>query len=194
MIAFVFATVGGGVIGIILGVNNTAFDIVEPFFLSFYSVPKITLYPIFLFIFGGVGLQTKIGYAGFSAFFPMLIITMGAVRSIDQVYFDVARSLRLSQYQLFRHVILQHILVQLVVALRMTFNGAFLGVILVELFASRSGIGLILQHAMGTFNSEQIMIVITILTVIAFVSNIMFYVAQHWLEVQWNMTGDDIGF
>ncbi|MCW8173541.1 ABC transporter permease subunit [Natrialba swarupiae] len=190
VISFLIATVIGGVTGLILGFNKPAYDIVEPFFLSFYSVPKITMYPIFLFIFG-VGLNTKVGFATFSSFFPMLIITMGAVRSIDDVYINVGKSLQVSRYQMFRHIVLPYILVQLVVALRLTFNSAFLAVILVELFAARSGLGLVLQHAMGTFNSEEILIVVTVLAVIAFVINIIFYGAQQLLEERWNMTSDE---
>lgn len=193
-VSFVLASVFGGVAGIALGTNEVLYDITEPFFLSFYSVPRITLYPIFLFLFGGVGVYTKVGYATFSSFFPMLIIVMGAVRAVDPVYLNVARSLRLSERQRFQHVLVPSILIQLVVALRMTFNGAFLGVILVELFASRSGLGLVLQQAMGSFNTEQIMIVVTVLTVVAFVVNLVFYGVQQWLERKWNMSTSDIGF
>lgn len=193
-VGFLLAVLIGGVLGTVLGFREYAHDVFEPFFLSFYSVPKITMYPIFLFIFD-VGFGTKVGYATFSAFFPMLIVTMGAVRSVDDVYLDVAKSLRLSRYQLVRFIVFPSILVQMVVALRLTFNSAFLGVILVELFASRSGLGLILQHAMGTFDSQRIFIVVTVLTVVAFVANVTFYVAQHLLEERWNMTADDdIGF
>jgi len=192
VISFTLASFFGGVIGIALGTNEIMYDITEPFFLSFYSVPRITLYPIFLFLFGGVGIHTKIGYATFSSFFPMLIIVMGAVRAVDPVYLNVARSLRLSGRQRFRHVLLPSILIQLVVALRMTFNGAFLGVILVELFASRSGLGLILQQAMGIYNAQRIMVVIVVIVFVAFIANAAFYWAQKALERRWNMSAEDV--
>lgn len=191
-LGFAIAVVLGLVLGMALGFGETAFDVFEIYVLSSYSVPKIILYPIFLFVFQ-LGMDTKIAFGAVHGFFPMLIITMGAIREIDDIYKKVALSLDLSRWQLFRHVVFPFILVQLVVALRLAFSLTFLGVILAELFASKSGLGLILQHAMANFQTGRIMAVVTILMVIAIAGNLAFYAAQRALENRWNMDADTGG-
>lgn len=188
-VGFLISVAGGLALGMILGFVKSAFDVFEIYVLSTYSVPKIVLYPIFLFIFQ-LGMDTKIAFGAAHGLFPMLIITMGAIREIDEIYKKVARSLQMGRWQLFRHIVFPFILVQLVVALRLAFSLTFLGVILAELFASKSGLGLILQHAMANFATGRIMAVVTILMVIAIIGNLFFYAAQRVLERRWNMTAD----
>lgn len=189
--AFAFAVLTGLPVGVILGLNRLGFDLFEPPIVSMYAIPKLTFYPIFLFVFG-IGMSTKVFYAGGSAFFPMALLTMRAVQSIDSTYMNLGRSLKLSRYQLFRHIIFPTTIVQLVVALRLTFSSMFVSLVVAELFVSRAGLGNILQLAMGVYNVEQIMAVTVILTVVAFVVNVTLYGAQRLLERHWNMTADEM--
>lgn len=189
-VGFVLAVVAGFVLGILLGTRDFAYDLFEPFVLNVYAIPKIVLFPFFLFIFQ-LGMDQKIAFGAFHGFFPMLIVTMGAVREVPDIYLNVARSLRLSASQIARHVVFPFVLVQLVVGLRLAFSLTFLGVILAELFAAKSGIGLQLQHAMANFNTSQILAIVTVLMFVAFVVNILFYAAQRSLEKRWNLTAED---
>ncbi|MGQ4556568.1 ABC transporter permease subunit [Halobellus sp. GM3] len=192
LVGFVIAAVGGGVIGLVLGLNDFLYDVFEIYVLSIYSVPKVVLFPIFLFLFQ-IGFMSKMTFAMFHGLFPMILVTMAAVREIDDIYLDLGRSLRLSRWQTFRHIAFPFILVQLTVALRLAFSLTFLGVILAELFASKSGLGLRLQHAMAQFDMGTIFGVVTVLMIIAFVVNIVFYAGQRYLEKRWNVSAGDGG-
>lgn len=190
LIGFVLAAVIGFALGVALGTRDLAYDLFEPFVLNTYAIPKIVLFPFFLFIFR-LGMDQKVAFGAFHGFFPMLIITMSAVREVPDIFLDVGRSLRLGRFQMARHVVFPFVLVQVVVGLRLAFSLTFLGVILAELFAAKSGIGLQLAHAMANFNTDQIMAIVTVLMVIAFVVNIGFYAAQRMLEQRWNLTAED---
>ncbi|MFB6095764.1 MAG: ABC transporter permease [Haloferacaceae archaeon] len=190
LIGFVLAVVFGFGLGVALGVRQTAYDLFEPFVLNTYAIPKIVLFPFFLFVFR-LGMDQKVAFGAFHGFFPMLIITMSAVREVPDIYLDVGRSLRLGRLQMARHVVFPFVLVQVVVGLRLAFSLTFLGVILAELFAAKSGIGLQLSHAMANFNTDQIMAIVTVLMVIAFVVNIGFYAVQRMLEQRWNLNAED---
>lgn len=185
--------VGGGItLGLILGGNNKLYRIFEVYILSAYAVPKIIFFPVFLLLFG-VTLKLKVGYGALSGFFPMLIVTMSAIREVDEIYLDVADSLRLSRWQRFRHIIVPSILVQLVIALRLSFSFTFVGVILVGLIASKSGLGLILQNTMEIFDPDTIMAVATVIVVIATAINLTLYAIQRLLEARWNLTDQSNG-
>lgn len=190
LIGFLIASIGGFVLGVFLGTRDTAYDLFEPFILNTYAVPKIVLFPLFLFVFQ-LGMDQKVAFGAFHGFFPMLIITMSAVREVPDIYLDVGRSLRLNRYQVARFIVFPFVLVQMVVGLRLSFSLTFLGVILAELFAAKSGLGLQLAHAMANFNTEQIMGIVTVLMVIAFVVNIGLYAVQRMLEERWNLTVED---
>jgi NitT/TauT family transport system permease protein len=189
--AYLFAVVTGLTFGLAVGSKRLGYDLFEPLIVTSYAIPKLTFYPIFLFIFG-IGLSTKVTYAGFSAFFPMALLTMRAVQSVNETHLKIGQSANLSRYQMFRHIIFPSTLVQIVVALRLTFSSMFVSLIIAELFVSRAGLGLVIQHAMGVFDIQRIFAVTVILFVIAFIVNAFFYEAQSVLERRWNMTAEEM--
>lgn len=186
-LAYLIGVTSGVIVGLILGGDEILNEIFEIYILSSYAVPKIIFFPIFLLIFG-VTLEMKVAYGAISGFFPMVIIITSAVRNVDTTYLKVADSLQLSHLKKFRHVIFPSILVQLVIALRLAFSFTFIGVVLVELIASKSGLGLVLQNTMEVFNMNHMMAVVAIIVSIAVVVNLGFYAAQRGLERQWNIT------
>lgn len=189
---FVLAATAGGAVGFLLGSREVAREVFEPFLLNTYAVPKIILYPVFLFVFQ-FGIDQKIAFGAFHGVFPMAIILMGAVREVADIHVDVARSLRLSQYQFARYVVLPSVLGQLVVGLRFAFNLSFLGVILSELFAARSGLGLILQNALSSVDRPRIMGVTLVIVVVALAVNLLFYALQQYLEKTWGVALEEGG-
>ena len=190
VIGFIIASIVGFVLGVELGLHDMAHDLFEPFVLNTYAIPKIVLFPLFLFVFK-LGIDQKIVFGAFHGVFPMLIITMGAVREIPSTYLNIGRSLRLTRRQQAQHIIFPSVLIHLVVGLRLAFSLTFLGVILAELFAAKSGIGLQLRHAMTTYTTGKIMAIVTVLMVVAFVGNVAFYAVQRLLEKRWNLTAED---
>lgn len=190
--SFLVAVGVGGVIGIVLGSRESLRTVFEPFLLNTYAVPKIILFPVFLFIFQ-FGIDQKIAFGAFHGTFPMAIILMNAVREIPDIHRDVARSLQLSRWQNVRYVVLPSVLAPLIVGLRFAFNLSFLGVILSELFAARSGLGLILQNALGSVNRPHIMGVTFVIVVTALLVNFVFYGVQRYLEFNWGISVDEGG-
>ncbi|MFB6297976.1 MAG: ABC transporter permease [Salinirussus sp.] len=190
--AFAVAAGLGGAVGILLGLRDPLRAVFEPFVLNTYAIPKIILFPIFLFVFR-FGIDQKIAFGAFHGVFPMAIILTGAVRNVSDIHLDVARSLRLSRFQTVRFIVLPSVLGPLVVGLRFAFNLSFLGIILSELFAARSGLGLILQRALGSVDRPRIMGVTLVIVVVALAVNLTFYAVQRVLERRWNVTVDDGG-
>lgn len=190
--AFLVAAVFGGAIGVALGSSEWMRSVFEPFVLNVYAVPKIILYPIFLLVLQ-FGIDQKIAFGAFHGLFPMAIILTGAVREIPDIHRDVARSLCLSRFQTVRYVVLPSILAPLVVGLRFAFNLSFLGIILSELFAARSGVGLVLRNALSSVDRPRIMGVTLVIVGIALVVNFLFYGLQQYLESRGGLSVDEGG-
>jgi NitT/TauT family transport system permease protein len=180
-VGFAIAAVAGLWIGVTLGLTRFWRAVFEPMTLSLYSIPKVTLFPIFLTVFG-FGLYSKVAFGMFHGIFPIAIITMNATRDVKIVHLKVARSLRMSRLATFRHVIFPSIYPALLTGLRLGFSLTLLGVILGEMFASRAGFGYELVQAITLHDMPRMYGIVAVLVVIAFVVNALFLRWEHAAE------------
>ena len=72
-------------IGLALGAHRLAGEVTEPILAALYSIPKITLYPVILLLFG-LGISAKIAFGVIHGIIPVILFTMNAVRNIRAVY------------------------------------------------------------------------------------------------------------
>jgi NitT/TauT family transport system permease protein len=180
-VAYVLVAISGVWLGVLLGLNDFWKRVFEPTILGTYSIPKVTLFPIFLFVFG-LGVDSKIAFGWFHGVFPVMILTMNAMTSINDEHLKVAKSLGLSRWQTFREVIVPSILPGLVIGLRLGFSLTFLGIILGEMFAARAGLGYELMIYMSSVQVDRMLAIITLLILIAAAINAVFYAIESKIE------------
>lgn len=177
-VGFAIAAVAGLWIGVTLGMVRFWGRVFEPITLSVYSIPKVTLFPIFLTVFG-FGLYSKVAFGMFHGIFPIIIIAMNATREVSAVHLKVARSLRLSRLQTFRQVIFPSIFPSLLTGLRLGFSLTLLGVVLGEMFASRAGFGYELVEAITLHDMPRMYGIVAVLVIIAFAVNALLLQWEH---------------
>lgn len=139
-IAFAVCAVAATLLGILLGLRPYAAEVVSPLLYGINSLPKVTLYPIFLLVFG-LDMDGRVAFAIFHGIFAGTIIIMEATLAVSPVYLKVATSLRMSFLQTFRHIVVPSITPTLVSALRLMFGLCFIGMVVAELFSSYIGLG-----------------------------------------------------
>jgi NitT/TauT family transport system permease protein len=154
--ACLLSLAGGAAIGVLIGMSKLAAEVGEPILGTLYSIPKITLYPIILLVFG-LSLSAKIAFGVLHGIFPVALLTIGAIRNTKQVYLKTARVMRLTPMQTASTVLLPAILPELVTGLRIGFSSALLGTLIAELFASEEGLGFMLIRAMEAHKVVDIM-------------------------------------
>src|SRR5688500_10829490 len=96
---FVIAVVGGLAIGIPLGPARFAGEVAEPILVALYSIPKVTLYPVILLIFG-IGMPATVAFGAIHGIVPISIFAMNAVRNINPTRLRSARVLRLPTHRM----------------------------------------------------------------------------------------------
>jgi NitT/TauT family transport system permease protein len=178
--AYLLAVVFGVTIGFLLGLSPFAYAVFEPIVIALYALPKVALYPIFLFAFG-LTISAQAWFAMFFGVFPIIIFTMSGTRNISQVMFKVGRSLRLSRLQLFRAIVFPAILPSMVAGLRLGFGVTFLGVILSQMFAAKSGLGFVLVQSVELHNMPRMYGLVALLTLFAFAVNGAFLLWERFL-------------
>ncbi|RXZ32764.1 ABC transporter permease subunit [Oxalobacteraceae bacterium CAVE-383] len=171
--ALVLALAGGIALGILLGLHRLSGNVAEPILLNLYSIPKVTLYPLILLVFG-LGLSAKVAFGVMHGLIPILIFTMNGIRQMRPVYLRAAKTMHVPLRQTVLHVLLPAILPEVISGLRLGFSLTLLGVLIGEMFASQRGLGYLITNAMGLGDIATIMAVALLLTVFAVFCNALF--------------------
>ena len=172
--AFAWSVAISAVLGIALGLWFGAFrfagDVAEPMLASLYTIPKVTLYPVMLLLFG-LGPSAKIAFGVIHGLIPVVLFTLGAVKNIRPVLLRTARSLRLSPMQTARFVLIPAVLPEIASGLRVGFSLCLLGVLIGEMFASQRGIGFLIINGINSHNVRLTTAVTLIVIVFAVGAN-----------------------
>jgi len=169
-LAFALSALLGLVLGLILGIRRFAGEIAEPVLAGFYTIPKVTLYPVVLLLFG-LGMSAKVFFGVIHGLVPMTLFTLGAVRNLPPVLVRTARVLRLSPQRTMRWVLIPACLPDIVNGLRISFSLCFLGVLIGEMFSSQRGLGFLLVNGMAQNNVPLSTAVVTVIVLIAIAAN-----------------------
>ncbi|MDE1932583.1 ABC transporter permease [Bradyrhizobium sp.] len=170
LLAFVLSALIGLVLGLLLGIRRFAGEVAEPILAGFYTIPKVTLYPVVLLLFG-LGMSAKVAFGVMHGLVPMTLFTLGAVRNLPPVLVRTARVLRLSPGRTMRWVLVPACLPDFVNGLRISFSLSLLGVLIGEMFSSQRGLGFLLVNGMAQNNVPLSTAVVTVIVMIAIAAN-----------------------
>ena len=165
-LALAIASIGGLGLGVWLGAHKLSGQVAEPLLIAFYSIPKVTLYPLILLIFG-LGLSAKVAFGAIHGVIPVAIFTLNAVRAIKPVHLKTAKALRLTPWQAFAHIWLPAALPEILAGQRVGFSLTLLGVLIGEMFASQRGVGFLIMNAIGLNDVKQIMALVLMIAVVS---------------------------
>jgi NitT/TauT family transport system permease protein len=180
-LALVLAYGIGLAVGIWMGAHRLSGLVGEPILVSLYSLPKITLYPVVLLIFG-LGISGKVAFGAMHGILPVALLTMGAIRAIPPVYLRSARSLHLTPWQTIATVLLPAALPEVFTGLRIGFTVTLLGVLLGEMFASKAGLGSMIMTDMSLAQSQDMIAVAIVLFAFAAIANAILLWIEHRLH------------
>lgn len=168
--AIVISVIAGVMLGIVLGLGRVLGDTFEPILVTFYSLPKVTLYPLVLLVFG-LGMSAKVAFGVMHGLVPITLMTRNAITQVKPVYWRTAQTLRMSYASSVRHVVLPAILPELIAGVRIGYALCLLGVLIGEMFASKRGLGYAAVNAMNLGDIDTIMAIGIFLAVFAVLSN-----------------------
>lgn len=168
VIGWGLAVVVGTILGFILGQSAFWSEVFETPLFALYSIPKVTLYPIFLLLLG-IGNTSLVAFAFFHGVFPIALLVMAATKGIDPNLFRLASGLVLSWTQKLRLILLPAILPAVVTAVRIGFGLTLLGLILGQMFSSDVGLGRELIQNVSNVRVDRIAGQVVFIAVIAII-------------------------
>ena len=144
--AFALAAVPGVLLGLLMGIARPVRAAIEPYIAFIFPVPKIALLP-FLLIILGVGEPAFVLTGATSAFFQIVISTLGGVQTLDPRLLEAGRNYGAHGARLFWKVILPAALPSIFTGLRLGLGLALVSLVAVEFIAAKSGLGhLVYRH------------------------------------------------
>ena len=138
-------------LGLVLGMRRFAGDVMEPLIAALYTIPKVTLYPVILLLFG-LGVSAKVAFGVIHGMVPVVLFTLGAVKSMPPVLLRTAAALQLTPWQTAAHVVAPAVMPEIVSGLRVGFSLCLLGVLIGEMFASQRGLGFLIINGINIHN------------------------------------------
>lgn len=150
---YLWGCVFGMAFAYLLGMSRLARAALEPTLNALYTVPKIALLSVYLFIFGLGDMPVK-RLISTTVFFFVWVPLQAAVQNVAKSHIEAGESFGASRWQLFRHVIMPATMPDLFVSLRVAASVSVLTVIGVEFaFApDYEGVGYIINNARQTFD------------------------------------------
>jgi NitT/TauT family transport system permease protein len=179
--AVAIALVGGLLIGLPLGFYRGAGDVADPYLLALFAIPKITLYPVILLLFG-LTLSAKVAFGAIHGLFPVALFAMSGVRSIPRSYLKSARAMRLSTTDTLRSIAFPAALPEIVTGLRIGLASTILGTLIGEMFAGTEGLGFVLIKAIDRNNVPLIMALTLLLFIVSSSVNAVLLAIDHRLH------------
>jgi NitT/TauT family transport system permease protein len=157
-------------LGLLIGWNRRLAATVSPFLEMLRNTAALALLPVFILLLG-IGEASKIAIVLYSCSFPILLNTVSGVRGTDPLLIKSARTMGLSQLQLFYKVILPSAVPTIFVGIRLA--GAYSLVVLVaaEMIGAKAGLGYLIIYAQYNFQIPQMYFGILTITVIGVVFN-----------------------
>jgi len=144
--AFALAAVPAVPLGLLMGIARPVRDLVEPYLAFIFPVPKIALLP-FLMIILGVGEPAFVLTGASSAFFQIVISTLGGVQSLDPRLLEAGRNYGAHGARLFRKVILPAALPSIFTGLRLGLGLAWFVIVVGEMTGVPQGLGAVIMDA-----------------------------------------------
>jgi NitT/TauT family transport system permease protein len=170
-IGFALSAAVGIPIGMAMGWNRTVRQLLEPPMTALNATPRLALLPVIV-VWLGIGVKSTVVIVFLDAVIPVIINGMAGIRDVDVKLVQVARSFGANRRELFRNVLLPASTPALLTGIRLGVARGVLGVIVAQLYVSTVGIGHLISNYGEQFQTDQIMFLVLLVAVFAYIMNL----------------------
>ena len=162
VLGFAGAVVAGVALGILIGWYRKLRMLLDPMLTALYATPRVAMIPLILIWFG-IGMWSKVFIVFISAFFPILVNTVGGMRAIDRDLLRAARAFCASDWQIFKTVAIPGSVPFILTGIRQGVALGLIGVVVGEMFGGSEGIGFIVAYGGQTFATDTLFVGVVII-------------------------------
>jgi len=144
-------------IGLAMGSWRVAEETVGTVVHFLRPISPVAWIPLAILLFGfGVGGPMFIVFL--AAFFPIVLASAAAVRSVETVQINAVRTLGADEVAVFREVVIPGSMPGILLGLRIALGNAWAAVVAAELFGAQGGLGYLITQSVVFFELSHVMV------------------------------------
>ncbi len=155
LLGWAAASLIGVGLGVLLGLSPSAYRYSITSFEVTRAVPPVALVPAALLVFG-FSLRMELVIVVYAGVWPVLVNTIGGLRSVPHELRDVARMMRMSPLAKVRKIFLPYAAPSIVVGLRLALSLCLVLAIVAELVGNPAGLGHAIIRAQQALQPERL--------------------------------------
>jgi NitT/TauT family transport system permease protein len=184
LIGFSAGSIAGLVVGTIMGWKEVINKALNPIISLLYPIPALGWLPL-LILWLGIGEALPITIIFICSFFPVLYNTVTGIKSVDESYIQMARTLGASDMRILGTVVMPLALPNVFTGLRLEAGMAWRVIIAAEMIAIPTGIGALMMKASSLIRIDIIIVCLIVLSVMCLSFEKLFAYMEMRLTGQW---------
>lgn len=164
---FAAAAVIGIFLGILMGRSKTIAGLLDPLFSGTYAVPKLALFPIFIFVFG-IGSLSKVALVFLECLYPIVIMSYAGARSVNRVLLWSAQNMGASRADILRRVVIPATAPFIFAGFRVAVPVAMIVVVITEMVSSADGLGYLVIYALSSLRTDRMLAVVVVIALLGY--------------------------
>ena len=162
---FALAALAGVVIGMLMGRSAIVAGLFDPLFSGTYAVPKLALFPIFIFAFG-IGSLSKVALVFLECLYPIVIMTYHGARDVNRVWLWSAQNMGASRAEILRRVVVPATAPFMFAGFRVAVPVAMIVVVITEMISSADGLGYAVIYALSSLKTDRMLAVVVVIALV----------------------------
>jgi len=184
LLGLALAIVFGGVMGVLIGVSAFINRALHPLLEFMRAIPPPATVPVAALLIG-YNEAMKLVVIVLAALWPILLNTSAAVRQIDPLLLDVARTFRLRRADTIWRITVPSVVPALLLGIRVAIPLTIILALLVEMLTSLPGIGALMIQAQRNFQSSEVYALLVLIGLFGLIVNDAFVVIETVILRSW---------
>ena len=164
---FALAAIAGIALGIVMGRSRFVASLLDPLFSGTYAVPKLALFPIFIFVFG-IGSLSKVALVFLECLYPIVIMTYHGARDVNRALLWSAQNMGASRATILRRVVIPATTPYIFAGFRVAVPVAMIVVVITEMVSSADGLGYQVIYALSSLRTDRMLAVVIVIAALGY--------------------------
>ena len=161
---FVVGMLGGVVFGILLAFLHRTREILMPYLVAIYGIPRPAMAPLFVIWFG-IGMVSKVMLIVSLVYFVALIYVLDGVRHMNPVLLQFASTTGATRMQVLMKITLPSLLSWISASMKLGMSLAIIGAVVGEVVAANRGLGYYILQASYQMDTVGVYVGLTALAI-----------------------------
>lgn len=174
------------IIGLLLGWFTKIWNIIDPIVQVLRPISPIAWFPFIVLLFG-IGDLPAIVIIFISAFFPVLLSTVSAVKKVDPTYLKVAQNFGIKQPHLLFKIIFPASFPFIANGLHLALGAAWVFLVAGEMVGAQTGLGYLIIDARNSLRSDLLLAGIIFIGILGLLLDRGIHLFERWMEKRWGI-------